>query len=312
MRDAAGEVRCLRPVQEPARSGRREAEGGTELTCVQRAVGEEVERPQRPDVRRLEAREQAVAGAIDIATGGATETTTRPQAADAVLDVGGGALTAIVGLTVAIAGLVVTLFFALLTLERAALFGVLKAVGARTRTLFAGTLAQAASLAVTGFSPGRLTAFRQTNVGFVFQSVNLIPFLTAQENLLVVDELGPRRSKQARARADELLGQLGLTDRARNLPGELSGGQRQRVAIGRALMNDPALVLLDEPTSALGTATGSQVMDLIREETKAHGTAAVVVVTHDARIPDWCDRTVQISDGRIARQPVLAGAATPG
>ena len=90
---------------------------------------------------------EAVAAAIDGTTGGATETTTRQQAADAVLDIGGGALTAIVGLTVAIAGLVVTLFFALLTLERAALFGVLKAVGARTRTLFAGTLAQAAALA---------------------------------------------------------------------------------------------------------------------------------------------------------------------
>ena len=164
---------------------------------------------------------------------------------------------------------------------------------------------------VTGFSTGRLTSFRQTNVGFVFQSVNLIPFLTARENLLVVDELGPRRGRRARARADELLDQLGLTDRARNLPGELSGGQRQRVAIGRALMNDPALVLFDEPTSALDTATGSQVMDLIRQETKARGTAAVVV-THDGRITEWCDRTVQLSDGRVVGQPALTGAATPG
>ena len=165
---------------------------------------------------------------------------------------------------------------------------------------------------VTGFTPRRLTGFRQTNVGFVFQTVNLIPFLTARENLLVVDEVGPRRGRAARARADQLLDELGLPDRAKNLPGELSGGQRQRVAIGRALMNDPALVLFDEPTSALDTTTGAQVMDLVRNETKARDTAAVVV-THDGRITGWCDRTVEISDGRIlapAEQASGAAAAS--
>jgi putative ABC transport system ATP-binding protein len=160
---------------------------------------------------------------------------------------------------------------------------------------------------VTGFTSRALTEFRQTNVGFVFQTVNLIPFLTARENLLVVDEVGPRRGRAARARADQLLGELGLADRARNLPGELSGGQRQRVAIGRALMNDPALVLFDEPTSALDTATGAQVMDLVRHETKARDTAAVVV-THDGRITSWCDRTVEISDGRILAAEHAAGS----
>jgi putative ABC transport system ATP-binding protein len=143
-----------------------------------------------------------------------------------------------------------------------------------------------------------LTDFRRTTVGFVFQSVNLVPFLNARENLLVVDELGKRTGAPARARADQLLEELGLADRAKNLPSQLSGGQRQRVAIGRALMNDPALVLFDEPTSALDTKLGEQVMELIRNEMKSRGTAAIVV-THDERITHYCDRSVHIVDGRL-------------
>ena len=152
---------------------------------------------------------------------------------------------------------------------------------------------------ITGYSPKQLTRFRQNKVGFVFQSVNLVPFLTARENLLVVDELGRRTGRVARERADQLLGELGLSDRAMNLPAQLSGGQRQRVAIGRALMNDPELVLFDEPTSALDTRIGEQVMELIRREMKDRGTAAVVV-THDDRMTHYCDRVVHIVDGRIS------------
>ena len=152
---------------------------------------------------------------------------------------------------------------------------------------------------ISGYSPKQLTRFRQNKVGFVFQSVNLVPFLTARENLLVVDELGPRTGSAARTRADQLLDELGLADRARNLPAQLSGGQRQRVAIGRALMNDPDLVLFDEPTSALDTHLGEQVMELIRREMKDRGTAAVVV-THDDRMTHYCDRVVHIVDGRIS------------
>jgi putative ABC transport system ATP-binding protein len=149
---------------------------------------------------------------------------------------------------------------------------------------------------ITHFSERQLTRFRQERVGFVFQSVNLVPFLTARENLLVVDEMGKRTGAAARERADQLLHELGLADRAKNLPGQLSGGQRQRVAIGRALMNDPALVLFDEPTSALDTQLGEQVMELIRTEMKTRGTAAIVV-THDERITSFCDRSVHITDG---------------
>ncbi len=151
---------------------------------------------------------------------------------------------------------------------------------------------------ITGYSARQLTAFRQDKVGFVFQAVNLVPFLTARENLLVVDELGRRRRSAARARADQLLDELGLADRAKNLPGQLSGGERQRVAIGRALMNDPALVLFDEPTSALDTKLGEAVMELIRSEMKARGISAVVV-THDERMVHYADRVAHILDGRL-------------
>ncbi len=151
---------------------------------------------------------------------------------------------------------------------------------------------------ITHYSDRQLTSFRQQHVGFVFQSVNLVPFLTARENLLVVDELGRREGKAARQRADRLLEELGLEDRARNLPSQLSGGQKQRVAIGRALMNEPTLVLFDEPTSALDSELGAQVMELIRREMGNRGTAAVVV-THDDRVAAYCDRTVRIMDGRL-------------
>jgi putative ABC transport system ATP-binding protein len=149
---------------------------------------------------------------------------------------------------------------------------------------------------ISEYSSRELTDFRREHVGFVFQSVNLVPFLTARENLLVVDEIGARSGGQARARADQLLDELSLSGRARQLPSEMSGGQRQRVAIGRALMNEPELVLFDEPTSALDTALGAQVMELIRNETKTRGTAAIVV-THDERITRFTDRTVHIVDG---------------
>jgi putative ABC transport system ATP-binding protein len=158
---------------------------------------------------------------------------------------------------------------------------------------------------ISSYSPRQLTEFRRTAVGFVFQTVNLVPFLTARENLLVVDEIGPRTGARGRARADQLLEELGLTDRAKNLPAQLSGGQRQRVAIGRALMNEPHLVLFDEPTSALDTQLGDQVVDLIRQEMKSRGTAAIIV-THDDRITHYADRIVRIVDGRVTATPTPA------
>ncbi len=154
---------------------------------------------------------------------------------------------------------------------------------------------------ISGYSGRELTDVRRTRVGFVFQSVNLVPFLTARENLVVVDELAGRKGRRGGAgdRADQLLEELGLADRAGNTPAQLSGGQKQRVAIGRALMNEPDLVLFDEPTSSLDSKLGEQVVELIREEMKARGTAAIMV-THDDRITHIADRTVTIEDGHIS------------
>jgi putative ABC transport system ATP-binding protein len=157
---------------------------------------------------------------------------------------------------------------------------------------------------ISGYDGRQLTDFRREHVGFVFQTVNLVPFLTARENLLVVDEIGARTGAPARARADQLLEELGLADRRNQMPSELSGGQRQRVAIGRALMNEPDLVLFDEPTSALDTQLGAQVMELIEREMKSRHIAAIVV-THDERITRYTDRTLHIVDG------VLQADATP-
>jgi putative ABC transport system ATP-binding protein len=153
---------------------------------------------------------------------------------------------------------------------------------------------------ISEYSGKQLTAFRRQSVGFVFQAVNLVPFLTARENLLVVNDFGGARSRaEARDRADELLADLGLEHRTDSVPAKLSGGERQRVAIGRALMNEPSLVLVDEPTSALDTKLGEQVMELIVAEVKGRGTAAVIV-THDQRMTRYADRTVTITDGVLA------------
>jgi len=163
---------------------------------------------------------------------------------------------------------------------------------------------------ITGYSDSQLTQFRRRKVGFVFQSVNLVPFLTARENLLVVSHFARSDrngggKKATGERADELLDQLGLGHRTTNLPAQLSGGERQRVAIGRALMNNPELVLVDEPTSALDSHLGEQVMNLLVQEIKGRGTAAVIV-THDARVIPFADRTLSITDGVLGAEPLLA------
>ena len=165
---------------------------------------------------------------------------------------------------------------------------------------------------ITEYGPKQLTEFRRTKVGFVFQAVNLVPFLTAEENLLVVDELAgrDRQRKAARQRARTLLDELGLGHRAGNLPCQLSGGERQRVAIGRALFNSPSLVLFDEPTSALDTKIGEQVMELIQAEMRQRGTAAVIV-THDTRMTHYADRTVRIVDGVLGDGASGEGSVPP-
>lgn len=168
---------------------------------------------------------------------------------------------------------------------------------------------------ITDLEDKQLASFRRDQVGFVFQSVNLVSFLTAKENLLVVRQFGGSRiDAAARKRADQLLEELGLGGRGDNLPAQLSGGEKQRVAIGRALMNDPSLVLVDEPTSALDSELGKQVMDLLQREIKGRGVSAIIV-THDDRVLHYGDRTVRIVDGVLesaGAETVSAGRHSAG
>jgi putative ABC transport system ATP-binding protein len=143
-----------------------------------------------------------------------------------------------------------------------------------------------------------LRAFRRRHLGFVFQKANLIPFLTALENVQVALEINDVPPRAARKRALELLDYLGVADRARHRPDELSGGQQQRVAVARALANQPRLILADEPTAALDSHRGRQVMELFARVAHERG-AGVLVVTHDHRALEVFDRTLEMEDGRI-------------
>jgi len=143
-----------------------------------------------------------------------------------------------------------------------------------------------------------LRAFRRRHLGFVFQKANLIPFLTARENVQVALEVNDVAPRAARERATELLTYLGVGNRAKNLPDALSGGEQQRVAVARALANRPSLILADEPTAALDRERGRQVMELFARVAHEQG-AAVIVVTHDARALDVFDRIVEMEDGRL-------------
>jgi putative ABC transport system ATP-binding protein len=143
-----------------------------------------------------------------------------------------------------------------------------------------------------------LRSFRRRHLGFVFQKANLIPFLTALENVRVAMEINDIPPRQARARALELLEELGVGPRAHNLPDALSGGEQQRVAVARALANRPSLILADEPTAALDKQRGRQVMELFARIAHEHH-AGVIVVTHDHRTLDVFDRSLEVEDGVI-------------
>lgn len=140
--------------------------------------------------------------------------------------------------------------------------------------------------------------FRRQHLGFVFQKANLIPFLTAAENVQLAMEINDTAPRSARKRAMELLDYLGVADRADHLPSKLSGGQAQRVAVARALANRPSLILADEPTAALDSVRGRQVMELFAKVAHEQG-AGVIVVTHDHRALDVFDRTLEMEDGRL-------------
>ena len=143
-----------------------------------------------------------------------------------------------------------------------------------------------------------LRVFRRKHVGYVFQKSNLIPFLTGVENVQIALEINGLSSRNARRRAMELLDSLGVADRGDHHPSMLSGGQQQRVAVARALANQPSVILADEPTAALDSHRGRQVMELFAEVAHTHG-AGVIVVTHDHRALDIFDTTYNMEDGII-------------
>lgn len=146
-----------------------------------------------------------------------------------------------------------------------------------------------------------LDALRETRrrrIGFVFQKANLIPFLSAVENVALSLEIADVSPSDARAHSQRLLGALDLAHRSDSLPAKLSGGEQQRVAVARALANAPPLILADEPTAALDSVRGRQVMEIFRRIAAAHGTA-VVVITHDPRSTEIFDRIIHFEDGRV-------------
>jgi putative ABC transport system ATP-binding protein len=144
----------------------------------------------------------------------------------------------------------------------------------------------------------RKTRFRGRNVGFVFQAYNLLPTLTAMENVTVPLLLSGHSRSDAQSMANEILVLVGLEERPHALPAQLSGGQQQRVAIARALVHRPRLIVCDEPTSALDADTGQKVMEVLRNTALAED-RAVIIVTHDNRIFNFADRIARMEDGRI-------------
>ncbi len=151
---------------------------------------------------------------------------------------------------------------------------------------------------LTKMNEGERAQFRREKIGFTFQANNLVPYLTAQENVELMLRLNGRLNRKGKERAKELLARLGLGERLHNLPSQLSGGQQQRVAIARALIHNPSVVLADEPTASLDTERAFQVVEtfanLIHEQNRAG-----IMVTHDLRLTQYVDRVVQMRDGQV-------------
>lgn len=150
---------------------------------------------------------------------------------------------------------------------------------------------------LTNLSDDQVTEIRRDRMGFVFQAFNLLPALTAEQNILLPHRLAG--SRVDRGRFEQLVTMLGIADRLDHRPAELSGGQQQRVAIARSLIHSPEIVFCDEPTGALDTRSGEQVLRFLRESVDTLG-VTVVMVTHSATAAAWSDRVVFLSDGMIS------------
>lgn len=151
---------------------------------------------------------------------------------------------------------------------------------------------------INGLDDERLAAMRNLHIGFVFQQFFLLPYLNAIENVLIPIVYSSKQIKHPREKAKALLGRFGLSERIHNKPSQLSGGEQQRVAIARALINEPDLILADEPTGALDSKTGGEIMDLfqvLNDEGKT-----IIVVTHDPKLASFGKRLIRIEDGTIS------------
>ncbi len=151
---------------------------------------------------------------------------------------------------------------------------------------------------ISALAENRLPDIRLREFGFIFQDFNLLSALTALENVAIVAELAGLKPSAARKKATALLSEMGLAKRLNFLPEKLSGGEKQRVAVARALINDPALILADEPTANLDSRIGHEIMRLLRHIAKEQG-RSVVIVSHDQRIKDIADRVLWLEDGRF-------------
>jgi putative ABC transport system ATP-binding protein len=162
---------------------------------------------------------------------------------------------------------------------------------------------------ITAVKKSRLTEIRREQIGFVFQQSNLVPSLTALDQLLLLVHLRGKRAKPADVeRAKALLDEVGMSKRIDHRPNQLSGGERQRVGIARAFMMNPALLLVDEPTSMLDQQRGKQIVELLYRECHEYN-VATLMVTHDRNVLSSADKVVTISDGRISTDMTAANAA---
>ncbi|MFU8839504.1 MAG: ABC transporter ATP-binding protein [Nitriliruptoraceae bacterium] len=194
-----------------------------------------------------------------------------------------------------------------LQVERGELVAIVGPSGSGKSTLLAmlGALSTptAGTVRIDGIDPGDLdergrSALRARRLGFVFQRPALVPFLTVRENVVLAGQIAGAVESTARARADGLLEALDLAHRSGHRPAALSGGEVQRVALARALVNDPVVVLADEPTASLDAERGRAVVALLADHTRAQGRAGVLV-THDASVAALADRTLHLLDGRL-------------
>ena len=162
-----------------------------------------------------------------------------------------------------------------------------------------------------GLNDRRMTALRRSHISFVYQSANLLPSLTAVEQLQLVGHIRGERASTTRRRAMDLLDELGIAERASQLPAQLSGGERQRVGSARALMGDPSVLIADEPTASLDPERAASVADLLGTASHQHG-IATLVVAHDSAARLHADRLLRLEGGRLQPDPVAATPAVTG